>query len=236
MADMRRAAIPTDEGADRETQGSTQESPLGATGPGGSRTVVLGVLGGIASGKSRVAAALAGSEGVVVSADALAHEALADPEIRARVAEAFGAHVLDADGAVDRPALARVVFSDPAARRRLEGWIHPYVRARIWAALEEARRTGRPRVVLDVPLLLENDAEHGLARASDHFVDVDAAERDRRAVRTRGWSPGEVARREAAQLPLAEKRRRSDVVVQNDGTLAELDAAIAAALAELGLG
>lgn len=202
------------------------------------RTVVLGVLGGIACGKSRVAAGLAGPGGLVVSADALAHEALASPEVRAAVAQDFGPGVLGADGAVDRAALARVVFADGAARRRLEGWIHPWVRARIWAALEGARREGRPRVVLDVPLLLEHDAEHGLAGACDHlvFVEVPAAARDRRAVLTRGWEPGEVARREAAQLPLSEKRRRADVVVRNDGTLEDLDAAIAAALAELGLG
>lgn len=200
--------------------------------------IVLGVLGGIASGKSRVAAGLAGPQGVVIAADALAHAALAAPEVRSEVAAAFGPGVLGADGAVDRAALAAIVFRDPEARRRLEGWIHPWVRARISTALEDARREGRPRVVLDVPLLLENDAEHGLARACDHlvFVDVDAATRDARAVTTRGWEAGEVARREAAQLPLSEKRRRADVVVANDGSLRDLDAAIAAALAELGLG
>lgn len=201
------------------------------------RTVVLGVLGGIASGKSRVAAALAGPGGLVVAADTLAHEALASSEVRDAIRDAFGPAVLDAAGAVDRRALAAVVFQDPAARHRLEGWIHPWVRARISAALEAARRAGTPRVVLDVPLLLEHDAEHGFARQCDHlvFVEADAAERDRRAVATRGWEPGEVARREAAQLPLSEKRRRADVIVQNDGTPNELDAAIAAALAELGL-
>jgi len=201
------------------------------------RPVVLGVLGGIASGKSHVARRLAGPGGVVVSADALAHAALAAPEVRAEVSAAFGPGVVGADGAIDRAALAAVVFRDVAARRRLEGWIHPWVRARIYAALEGARAEGRPRVVLDVPLLLENDAQHGLVRVCDHlvFVEVDAAERERRARVTRGWEPGELARREAAQLPLDEKRRRATVVVRNDGTLAELDFAIDTALAELGL-
>lgn len=226
-------------GPDGPPAAAPEPQPAPATAPRERpATVVLGVLGGIASGKSYVARRLAGPAGVVVSADELAHQALAAPEVRSEVVRAFGGEVLGPDGAVDRRALAAVVFRDAAARRRLEGWIHPWVRARISRALEEARAEGRPRVVLDVPLLLEHDAQHGLARACDHlvFVEVDAAERERRAQATRGWEPGELARREAAQLPLDEKRRRADVVVPNDGTLRELDAAIDAALAELGLG
>ena len=94
-------------------------------------TLVLGVLGGIASGKSRAAELLAGSEGVVVAADALAHEVLGSVEVRTLVLERFGAQLLDSEGAIDRPALARIVFGDPQARLELEGWTHPRVRARI---------------------------------------------------------------------------------------------------------
>jgi len=234
---------------------SQSERGRGGREEGAHETVVLAVLGGIASGKSRVAARLAGPTGLVLSADALAHEALRDPEVVRAAVATFGRGVLSppapplggqsspqgglsAPATLDRAALAARVFDDPDARRQLEGWIHPRVRARIWAALEGARRARRPRVVLDVPLLLENDADHGLARASDFlvFVEAPAEERDRRAVHTRGWKPGEVARREATQLPLDEKRQRADVVVRNDGTTTELDAAIDAALAELGLG
>ncbi len=201
------------------------------------RTIVLGVLGGVASGKSAAAALLAGPGGLVLSADAAAHAALAEPEVRDAIRAAFGPTVLGPDGAVDRQALAAIVFRDPGARRQLEGWIHPRVRATLHAALEAARAEGRPRVVLDVPLLLEHDAQHGLARACDHlvFIEVPDAERERRAARSRGWQPGEVLRREAAQLPLDQKRRRADVVVPNDGTPQDLEAAVAAALAELGL-
>ncbi len=197
--------------------------------------LVLGVLGGIASGKSYVARALAGPSGRVIQADLLAHEALASPEGAAFVAERFGSEALGPDGLPDRTRLGRIAFEsgDPeagrAALRALEDWIHPRVRARILALLEEARAAGARPVVLDVPLLLENDAQHGLARACDVliFVDTAAADREARAVERRGWSSGEVARREAAQLPLEEKRRRADHVLSNHGTLAELDAAIA---------
>lgn len=205
------------------------------TPPAPSAPVVLGVLGGIASGKSAVAARLAGPDGRVVSADALAHEALA--ELASQVEAELGPGLLDAEGRVDRAALAGRVFDDPEARARLEGWIHPRVRARILAVLAEAEEQGVPRVVLDVPLLLENDAQHGLVARCHHLVFVDAppAERDRRAVERRGWQPGEVQRREATQLPLDTKRARADFVVENTGTLEELDAAVDRVLAEAGL-
>jgi dephospho-CoA kinase len=90
-------------------------------------------------------------------------------------------------------------------------------------------------VVLDVPLLLENDAEHGLARACDAlvFVDADAKVRDERAVARRGWASGELARREALQLPLAHKRDRADFVIRNDLGLDELRAAVGQVLAQI---
>jgi len=194
---------------------------------------VIGVLGGIASGKSEVARGLAGPDGVVVSADALAHEVLGDPEVRARVRERFGAGVFGPDGAVDRALLGARVFDPvggPEARRALESWTHPRIRARILARLEAARAEGRPRIVLDVPLLLENDAEHGFARACHLlvFVEVDPETRERRARERRGWPAGEVRRREAAQLPLDEKRALADFVIPNNGRLEDLEAALQA--------
>ncbi|MEL6427894.1 MAG: dephospho-CoA kinase [Planctomycetota bacterium] len=200
--------------------GGPGEPAPGPANPGGEaqeRTWVYAVVGGIASGKSTVAAALAGPGGVVLAADDLAHEALREPEVIARVRERFGDGVIGADAAPDRTALARVVFDDPGARKALEGWIHARVRERLRAGLENAVRDGAPRVVLDVPLLLENAEEHGLLDRIDLVVFVDAPleQRERRATRNRGWEPGEVARREAAQMPLATKRQRADVVIDN---------------------
>ena len=201
---------------------------------------MIGVLGGIASGKSEVARRLAGPDGLVLSADAMAHEVLASDELRGRLVERFGPRVLDAQGQPDRAFLAERVFGPggEADRKALEGWTHPLVRARIMARLEQARAERVPRVVLDVPLLLEHDAEHGFARACDAlvFVEVGLAERERRARAARGWERGELTRREAAQLPLAEKRRRAAFHLSNQKSLSELDREVERVLREIGRG
>lgn len=200
-------------------------------------TLVFGVLGGIASGKSVVARLLAGPEGLTLSADHLAHEILASPELRPLLLDAFGPEVFNESGEPDRRALAARVFAAPEKRRRLEGWIHPRVRERILALLAQARESGVERIVLDVPLLLENDAQHGFVELCDHLVFVDApgAARRERAVRDRDWSAGEVERRESQQLPLDEKRRHADHVIDNHGSLADLEAKVAILLRSLGI-
>ena len=201
--------------------------------PGATR--VFGVLGGIASGKSAVSEALAGPEGVVLEADRIAHEVLDSPEVLEHLRERFGERVLTPDGRTDRPALAAIIFEDATARKEVEDWIHPAVRAKLRAGLEDARRRGVPRVVLDVPLLLEHAERHGLVDLCDLlvFVDAPADVRDRRAVETRGWEPGEVARRESTQLPLETKRDRADITIRNDGDRNDLEEAVRAALARL---
>lgn len=201
------------------------------------RPFVFGVLGGVASGKSAVAKALAGPEGAVVDADLEAHAVLREPEVVAEVRAAFGEGVLGPDGGVDRTALGAVVFRDPEARARLEALTHPRIRANLRARLEAARAARVPRIALDVPLLLENDARHGLAAECDAlvWVETDPAVRSARAAATRGWSAGEVARREAAQWPAAAKRARARHVVQNNGTLEDLRREVERVLAAEGL-
>jgi dephospho-CoA kinase len=203
--------------------------------PEAPRTTVIGVLGGIASGKSTVARLLAGPQGAVLDADHVAHGVLQSEEIRDLVRERHGEGVLDGRGEVDRAALGAIVFADRDARKELEGWIHPRVRATLHASLEDAAARGVPTVVLDVPLLLEHAEEHGLLELCDHlvFVDAPADARDQRAVRDRGWEPGEVVRREAAQMPLSTKRDRADVVISNDGDLDAVTSQTELALAKL---
>lgn len=193
------------------------------------------MLGGIASGKSTVAAMLAGDAGLVLSADRLAHEVLGSDAGCARLLQRYGPEALEG-GRPDRAYLSARVFADPDERTWLESWIHPAVRARISADLTRARAARVPRVVLDVPLLLESDEQSGYRAECDVlvFVEVSDAERDRRAVASRGWAPGEVARREGAQLPIGEKRSAADFVVSGEVSLPELARGIDAILDQLG--
>ncbi|MBL9078359.1 MAG: dephospho-CoA kinase [Planctomycetes bacterium] len=206
--------------------------PTAAARPFRPRTpVVIGLLGGVASGKSTVAARFAAHGLRHIDADALARDVAARPAVLAEVAAAFGPEAV-AGGRLDRAALAARVFADPAARQRLEAILHPPIRARILADLAAARADG-VSVLLDVPLLLEN----GLIDQCDvvAFVDVPAAERQRRAA-ARGWPPGELERREAAQAPLATKRARAQHVLDNGGDLGATDRQVAALLAALEAG
>lgn len=197
--------------------------------------LVLAVLGGVASGKSSAAKLLAGPDGRVIDADQLAHEVLESEEVTTLIRRHFGAEALDPNGRPDRSVLAERAFRDPEDRKRLEGWTHPRVRAMILTRLEQARAEGVPRVVLDVPLLLESEAESRLVDLCDAlvFIDCDEEERSRRAAQ-RGWSPGELSRREAAQLPLSEKIRRADQVLLNQGSVPELEEAARELLRRLG--
>ncbi|MDI6870938.1 MAG: dephospho-CoA kinase [Bacillota bacterium] len=176
----------------------------------------LGLTGGLGSGKSRVAQALQELGAAVIDADQLAREAVAPgtPGYRA-VVEAFGREYLAADGSLDRQKLGRLVFADESARRRLEAIIHPEVIRLMRARVEALERAGAPVVVLEVPLLFEA----GLENEVDKVVVVDAPEEVRVArVAARGsLTAGEARQRLAAQLPLGEKVRRADYVIDNSG-------------------
>lgn len=190
--------------------------------------VVIGLLGGIAAGKSAVARLFAAHGLQVVDADGEARQVAAEPAVLDEVARQLGPGLV-VDGKLDRAAAGALVFRDPAARSRLEAIFHPRIRARVLQALDAARAAGRS-VLLDAPLLLEG----GLIAWCDHVVFVDAAAPVRAArAAARGWAAGELARREAAQAPLADKRARAGFVVQNDGDLAASAAQVAALLGQL---
>lgn len=178
----------------------------------------IGLTGGIGSGKSTVSALLAERGAVVVDADRIAREVLepGTPGLAA-VVEAFGEGILAPDGSLDRPALAAVVFADPEARARLDGIVHPLVRAR---ATELAGAAPEGSVVVhDVPLLVET----GQAKAYDLVlvVEADPATRIERLVR-RGLSEENARARIAVQATDAQRRAVADVVLDNSGTVEQL--------------
>lgn len=176
----------------------------------------LGVTGGLGSGKSRVAKLFGELGAAVLDADQLSREVVAPgtPGFFA-VLEAFGREYLAPDGSLDRRRLGQLVFSDPEARRRLEAIIHPEVVRTMRARAEALERSGSRVVVLEVPLLFEA----GLAGEVDKVVVVDAPEEERLVrVQTRdGLLEAEVRERLAAQIPLAEKVRWADYVIDNAG-------------------
>jgi dephospho-CoA kinase len=194
--------------------------------------IKVALTGGIGSGKSEVERLLAARGAVVVDADRLAREVVepGTPGLAAVLAE-FGESVVTADGSLDRPALAALVFSDAAARRRLEAIVHPLVGARAAALVEQAEGEGRGVVVYSVPLLVEN----GLAAGHDLVVVVDASDEARldRLVRLRGMSEADARSRMAAQAARPDRLAAADVVIGNDGTPAELAAQVDALWADL---
>ena len=182
----------------------------------------IGLTGGIGSGKSTVSALLAARGAVIVDADRIAREVVepGTPGLEAVVA-AFGPGVLTPEGALDRPALAAVVFADPDARRRLDGIVHPLVRAR--AAELVAAAPPDAVVVQDVPLLVET----GQASSYDLVlvVEADLDTRVRRLV-GRGVSEEDARARIAAQATDEQRRAVADVVLDNSGTVEELEAQV----------
>jgi dephospho-CoA kinase len=193
--------------------------------------LILGIAGGVGSGKSAVARILAELGFVVSDSDAGARAVLGRAEVVEELVEAFGPGVLDADGRPDRRAIADAVFGDDAKRRTLEGIIHPRLheeRARLVEAARAKHAAGVRGVVIDAPLLFEA----GVDKECDAviFVDTPGEIRLRRVVEGRGWTEAELLRREAAQMPLDMKRDRSDAVVVNDGDLVQLRAKVLDAL------
>ncbi len=188
--------------------------------------ILLGITGGIGSGKTAVASGLAAQGAAVIEADRLVHEAHARPAIRDRIVAALGKSVLDAAGGLDRRAIAARVFGPGAdaetSRRALEAILHPAVREMIGERLAELASAASPPavVVLDAPLVVEGPLRH----VCDAIVFVDAPVELRRArtVSTRGWGPGELDVRERAQASLDEKRAASRYVIRNDGDPAGL--------------
>ena len=179
----------------------------------------VGLTGGVGSGKSTVAARFAEHGALVIDADAIAREVL-EPgtDALADVVQRFGADVLTADGSLDRPALAAIVFGDDDARHALNGIVHPRVGQRVAELVEQA--PADEIVVYDVPLLVENNPQ------ADGFeiVVVVEAPLDTRLHRLegRGMSADDARSRVAAQATDEQRRAVADEIVANGGSLEDL--------------
>jgi len=167
---------------------------------------VIGLMGGIAAGKSAVARMLADLGAVVISADDIGHAVLAEPDIRDRVVARWGQDVVGPDGRVDRRSLGQKVFDSPDELAALEAVTHPAILAAMQRRIADARAAGAPAIVVDAPLL----AESGLDGVCDVLVFVACPLETRQArAAARGWDPAELARRERHQHPLEAKRARA---------------------------
>ncbi len=180
------------------------------------KRLVVGLAGGVGSGKSTVAAIFIKQGARGIDADALGHRVLDLPAVRAGLVRDWGAGILR-DGRVDRAALARLAFRSRKSVARLNRRVHPEI-------LKEIRRRiakFRGWVVLDAALLFETGAEALCDKVV--FVSAPRALRARR-VRSRGWGPGELRRRERFQFPVVYKKKKADYVIDNTGPTSRTEA------------
>ena len=197
-------------------------------------TVVIGLTGGIASGKSVVSQMLADRGALIIDADKVGHEAYRRGSgCYDRVAAAFGPDVVGADGEIDRKALGAKVFGSPEQRNKLEGIVWPWMRETMEARLAEIRAQGTPVVVLEAAVLIEADWVPITDRVWVVTVMPEIARA--RIIERNGLTPEQADARIAAQLTNAERVARAQVVIENNGTLDELREQVRAAWEALGV-
>ena len=187
---------------------------------------VIGLVGGIGSGKSAVGEILAELGCVVSNSDRAAHECLEEPSVVTMLVTRWGDRVLSISGSPDRSVIASIVFTDDAERTWLESVLHPMVNHRRRVAFESLD-PNTPGFVIDAPLLFEA----GIDSECDaiFFVDAPLDQRLKRVVTSRGWSEENLMAREARQMPLKEKRARATDLISNDGSIEDLRSLVVSA-------
>lgn len=183
--------------------------------------IIVGLTGGIASGKTTVADIFRDRGALIVDADLIARQAVAPGEPPwAAIRDQFGEAVLNADGTINRTLLGKWVFANPVLRRQLEKIVHPWVRGRMDAQVDRIRQT-HPRavVVQDIPLLFESQMTGGLAEVI--VVYAPAALQLRRLIQRDGIGIPDARARIRAQLPIEEKCRRATIIINNSGDPSE---------------
>jgi dephospho-CoA kinase len=182
---------------------------------------IIGLAGGIGSGKSAVASILGDLGAAVISSDRLSHEELNAPEVLAQLRDWWGEGVVGIDGQADRGAIRKAVLDDPAARQRLEALLHPRIARRRDALMRNYQADPDVRaIVWDSPLLYEA----GLDEQCDCvvFVEADAEARLERVARERGWAPDDLHRFEKSQKPLDFKSQSADYRIVNNSDMDSL--------------
>lgn len=193
---------------------------------------LIGLTGGIASGKSTVAKILERLGAAIVNADVLSREAV-EPGRDAwkEIVDAFGADVLQADQTLDRQKLRAIIFDHPEARKKLESIIHPRVRALAEERIRQHAAAGYEIIVYEVPLLFEGNLQDSLRPV---ILVACAADTQRRRLQQRDQLDAAAAQKHIdAQMSLAEKRRLADYVIENDGNLEDLERQVRAVLEKI---
>ena len=184
--------------------------------------LLIGLTGNIGSGKSTVAQLLSERGATIIDADVLARRAVEQgTSAYSAIVERWGTSILAADGLIDRAALRRIVFSEPMELEQLNAIVHPEVERMRIALVDQARQRGDRLVVCDIPLLFERNLTAGYDRIV--LVDAPRPVRLERLVRERGLRETEAMAMIVAQMPAELKRARADFVIDNAGTLTQLD-------------
>ena len=180
--------------------------------------IVVGLTGGVASGKSFVANCFEELGAHRIDADQVAHEVLSDKSVIDRIVDRWGNEVLEADGQINRKRLGEFVFAGPDEKEldHLESIVHPVIRIRIHEQLVQLKKSAQVEIlVLDIPLLFEGEYD----QHCDHVIFVDTSESVRKQrAKLRGWADNELDRRESRQLSVEEKKLRANVVIENSGS------------------
>lgn len=195
---------------------------------------ILGLVGGVGCGKSFVAGLFAELGAAVLAGDPLGHEALRQPEIIQQLVARWGQDILNAQGEIDRAKVGAIVFQQPAERKFLEQLSHPWIRAKLQSELNRLHADPAvPLIIMDAAVMLESGWSHVCDKLA--FIDVPFTVRAERAAKQRGWPAEELARREANQWPLEQKRAKADFIIDNGGTADQTRAQVRQVWLALGL-